>query len=74
MSKYVVFEEQQFEEGIEEMATMMYHGGYITRRELGEPLDDVIVIPAAKLFAAIRTINKGAQNVYQLLTQRRGAQ
>lgn len=39
MGKHVVFTEEQFEEGIDKMAGYMFHGGFLTRRALGDPVD-----------------------------------
>ncbi len=46
MTEYLVFTREQYEAGIEEMASNMFHGGFMTRRAIGEPVKGVIVTPA----------------------------
>ena len=47
MTEYVVFTREQYEAGIAEMASNMFHGGFLTRRAIGDPVEGVTVVPAA---------------------------
>lgn len=42
--EYVVFTKEQFEAGLEEMGSMMFHGAFLARRALGEPVQGARVI------------------------------
>lgn len=39
--RYLIFEEGRVDEACDEMASNMFHGGFLTRRALGEPHDTV---------------------------------
>lgn len=47
MTKYLVFTEEQFEAGIAELATLSFHGGFLARREIGDPVAVLDALPAA---------------------------
>lgn len=49
MTEYVVFTKDQYEAGIEEMASNMFHGGFLTRRAIGDPVEDVTVMSDADI-------------------------
>ena len=46
MTKYLVFTEEQFEAGIAELATLSFHGGFLARREIGDPVAVLDALPA----------------------------
>lgn len=42
---YLVFTRQQFDAGIAELATLSFHGGFLARREIGEPVAELFDLP-----------------------------
>lgn len=52
MSGYIVFTREQFEDGLAEVASTYFHGGFVARREIGEPCLEVDYLPTLAALGA----------------------